>query len=168
MAANPPRLPGAPAPTRTARQLPDAPPSAIGAFGTALGTVAIAVGIGVLGAYMLDLHAHTCDACGHRWRHLGAFNIGDPQSHACGKCGVVQWWKDGVPHVFRSSLQGSFRGPPQKTLISPMQEIRGVRSLALPSGASVPPDRPRALVASSEHGTTHPAHGASATKENQR
>jgi hypothetical protein len=78
-----------------------APPSK--PLGT-LAVLAIVVGIGALGAYALDLHAHTCEACGHRWRHLGAFNLGDPTSHTC-KCGTVQWWKDGIPHVFRDALR---------------------------------------------------------------
>ena len=89
------------------------PPKQSGpSIGGVLGTLAIAVGVGVLGAYMLDLHSHTCEACGNRWRHLGAFNLGDPGAHACSACGTVQWWKDGVPHVFRSAL----REPPRKVL----------------------------------------------------
>lgn len=69
-----------------------------------LGVIAIAFGIGVLGAYALDLHSHTCCACGRKWRHLGAFNLGDPTAHTC-TCGTVQWWKDGIPHVFRTALR---------------------------------------------------------------
>lgn len=157
MAAKRPGPPDA-APTPPRRPQPDAPPSAISAFSTAIGTVAIAIGIGVLGAHMLDMHAHTCEGCGHRWRHLGAFNIGDPQSHTCGKCGVVQWWKDGVPHVFRSALHGTPKGPAPTTLVSRLQEIRGVRSLALPSGAS--------SSTAARGVTSHdPAQLASATKE---
>jgi hypothetical protein len=68
-----------------------------------LGALAVVVGIGALGAYMLDLHGHTCDRCGGRWRHFGAFNLGDEQSHTCSSCGEVQWWKCGVPHVLRGS-----------------------------------------------------------------
>lgn len=75
-------------------------------FGT-LGALAIAVGVGVLGAYMLDLHGHTCERCGRRWRHFGAFNFGDVQSHTC-TCGQVQWWKCGMPHILRGS---QFVGP---------------------------------------------------------
>jgi hypothetical protein len=75
-------------------------------FGT-LGALAIAVGVGVLGAYMLDLHGHACERCGRRWRHFGAFNFGDEQSHTC-TCGQVQWWKCGMPHVLRGS---QFVGP---------------------------------------------------------
>jgi hypothetical protein len=70
-----------------------------------LGVIVLAVGVGVLGAYMLDWHGHQCEACSHKWRHLGAFNLGDPASHTCSKCGTVQWWKDGMPHVFRDVLR---------------------------------------------------------------
>lgn len=69
-----------------------------------LGVVVLAIGAGVLGAYMLDLHSHRCEACNHKWWHLGAFNLGDPVAHTC-KCGTVQWWKDGMPHVFRDVLR---------------------------------------------------------------
>jgi hypothetical protein len=105
----------------------------MGSLGSALGTVALAIGVGMLGAYMLDLHAHTCDACGNRWRHLGAFNVGDPGSHTCGQCGVVQWWKDGVPHVFRSSLHGPATPSLPGRTLGQMQELRGFSRLALPS-----------------------------------
>lgn len=122
-------------------RLPAPRQSAMGSFGSALGTVAIAVGVGMLGAYMLDLHTHTCEACGNRWRHLGAFNIGDPNSHTCGKCGIVQWWKDGVPHVFRSSLQASSGSSGSVAALrakaaSLLPELRGVRPLGLPSEPS--------------------------------
>lgn len=66
-------------------------------------TIALLVGAGALGAYMLDLHGHTCDKCGQRWRHFGAFNLGDEDSHTCARCGQVQWWKCGAPHVLRGS-----------------------------------------------------------------
>lgn len=68
-----------------------------------LATIAITAGVVALGVYALDLHAHTCANCGHRWRHLGAFNLGDEESHKCGRCGQVQWWKCGTPHVLRGS-----------------------------------------------------------------
>ena len=116
-------------PWRTFQEEPHtpAPPS----IGSMLGVIAIAVGVGVFGAYMLDMHSHTCEACGNRWRHLGAFNVGDPESHTCGKCGTVQWWKDGTPHVFRAVL----REPPPKvlpdTLMSRLQEIREAPRLAV-------------------------------------
>lgn len=60
----------------------------------AIGVIAVAFGVGVLGAYMLGLHSHTCE-CGNRWHHLGAFNLGDLEAHTCGRCGTVQWWKSG-------------------------------------------------------------------------
>jgi len=78
-----------------------APPSN-SSFGRVLGALAVAVGVGAIGAYMLDLHGHTC-TCGKRWRHFGAFNLGDAESHTCSQCGQVQWWKDGAPHVLRGS-----------------------------------------------------------------
>jgi hypothetical protein len=79
-----------------------APVQAWKPFGGTFGALAIAVGVGVLGAYMLDLHGHTCVQCGRRWRHFGAFNFGDEQSHTC-TCGQVQWWKCGMPHVLHGS-----------------------------------------------------------------
>jgi len=93
-----------------------------------VGVIAIAVGVGVLGYYMLDGHSHRCEACGYRWRHLGAFNFGDPTAHTCKQCGTVQWWKDGFQHVFRDPTYV----PPSAA--APMQEIRGVPRLELPSG----------------------------------
>ena len=113
---------------------PASPPSP--SLGTVLGTIALALGVGVLGYYMLDGHTHTCESCGHRWRHLGAFNVGDPAAHSC-KCGTVQWWKDGVAHVFRSAL----REPPPKglpdTLVSRLQEIRAAPRSALSSATAL-------------------------------
>lgn len=99
------------------------PPSA--PFGGTLGVIAIAFGIGVLGAYMLDLHGHTCVSCGNRWRHLGAFNMGDQVAHTCGKCGTVQWWKCG--------WEGTFGVPPGSP-VSPRPEFREASRHALPSG----------------------------------
>lgn len=61
-----------------------------------LGVIALAFGIGVAGAFVLDRHSHTCDKCGNRWSHLGAFNGGDLAAHTCSSCGAVQQWKDGV------------------------------------------------------------------------
>lgn len=73
--------------------------------GTTLGrilTIALgAVVIGAVGMYVLDAHAHTCE-CGHRWRHLGAFNLGSESAHTCSRCGARQWWKDGVPAEVRA------------------------------------------------------------------
>lgn len=73
------------------------------AFGSTLGGLLLAIGLGAVGAYMLDLHGHTCEKCGRRWRHFGAFNLGDESSHTCARCGEVQWWKCGAPHVLRGS-----------------------------------------------------------------
>lgn len=139
-------------PAQLRPQPPRPPQSAMSSFGTAIGTVAVAIGVGMLGAYMLDLHKHTCDACGYSWRHLGAFNVGDPNSHTCRSCGTVQWWKDGVPHVFRSSVTGS-TGASASALragaVARLQELRGVRPLGLPSEAprsELPrPETPRLL-----------------------
>jgi len=95
-----------------------------------LGVLAIAFGIGVLGAYMLDLHGHTCCRCGHKWRHLGALNVGNESSHTCSRCGTVQWWKNGVPHAWReghaveTATVGIPGGPP---------DPRGHPQRALPS-----------------------------------
>jgi hypothetical protein len=83
-----------------------------------IGVIAIALGIGVLGAYALDAHGHTCEACGKRWWHLGAFNLGDPTAHTCSSCGTVQWWKNGIPHVFRTAL----RAPPQEDPLMAMYD----------------------------------------------
>ena len=136
MATSDPQLPPwETSPWRTFKEEPTAPPPSIGSM---LGVLAIAVGVGVLGAYMLDMHSHTCEACGTRWRHLGAFNVGDPGAHTCGKCGTVQWWKDGAAHVFRDVL----RHPPPKvlpdTLVSRLQEIRSAPRMALSAATSVP------------------------------
>lgn len=136
---NPPkRPPWETSPWRNVQEPSPAPPPAP-SLGGVIGTVAIAIGVGVLGAYMLDLHSHTCEACGNRWRHLGAFNLGDPVSHTCSKCGTVQWWKDGAPHVFREAL----RQPPPKVLpdalvameagATPRQALEAITSLTWPS-----------------------------------
>jgi len=104
-----------------------------------LGALAIAVGVGVLGYYMLDGHGHTCESCGNRWRHLGAFNLGDPVAHTCKTCGTVQWWKDGVPHVFRDAIQSPPPAVLPDTIASRLQEVRGLPRAALPSGTSLMP-----------------------------
>lgn len=124
---------------KTLRPRPD--PSTTGSIGSVLGTIAIAVGVGLLGYYMLDGHSHTCP-CGHRWRHLGAFNMGDLDAHTCKRCGTVEWWKDGVPHVFREVL----RTPPPKvlpdTIAAGLQELRAVPHLALSSAmAAIAPQK---------------------------
>ena len=72
-------------------------------FGGTLGVIALAFGIGIVGAYVLDAHAHTCDSCGHKWRHLGAFNVGDQDAHTCKRCGTTQWWKCGVPQMIKDA-----------------------------------------------------------------
>ena len=78
-----------------------------------LGMLAIAVGVGAFSYYMLDGHTHTCAACGTRWRHLGAFNFGDPAAHRCSRCGTIQWWKDGFQHVFQDPRYST--PPPERT-----------------------------------------------------
>jgi len=122
----PVRQPPVPSPQRSLVE--PAPPSP--SIGKMLGVVAVALGVGVLGYYAFDGHAHTCESCGHRWRHLGAFNLGDPRAHSCGRCGTVQWWKDGTPHVFRQAL----RSPPPEVLPgvigSPLGRFREVPRLA--------------------------------------
>jgi len=76
-----------------------------------LATIVITAGVFALGAYTLDLHAHTCVNCGHKWRHLGAFNLGDEESHTCSRCGQVQWWKCGTLHVLGGSPPPAERPP---------------------------------------------------------
>jgi hypothetical protein len=100
-------------------------------------TLGAAVGITALGLYVFDCHRHTCESCGNSWQHLGAFNVGDPGSHTCGKCGTVQWWKDGVPHVFRSVL---FQPPPKVMPDAMDARLGGMRGLASaqPSAAPTP------------------------------
>ena len=102
-----------------------------------LATLAFTVGVVAFGLYALDLHGHRCEGCNHKWYHLGAFNAGDPASHTCRQCGAVQWWKDGVPHVFREAL----RRPPPKVLpdsiASRLQEIREGSRRALSSGTAM-------------------------------
>ncbi len=99
-------------------------------FGATLGGLAIAVGLGVLGAYMLDLHGHTCDRCGLRWRHFGAFNLGDEKSHTCSRCGEVQWWKCGAPHVIRGSQFVSSPTVPAAPSMLPASEMPPSAALA--------------------------------------
>jgi len=108
-------------------------PSSSAPLGGTLGVIVLAFGIGVLGAYMLDLHSHQCCKCGHRWRHLGAFNLGDENAHRCARCGTVQWWKDGVPHAYRDA-HAHETTPPPKTASTVPQEFRPMARAALPSG----------------------------------
>lgn len=104
-----------------------------------LATIAFTVGVVAFGLYALDLHSHRCEGegCGHKWYHLGAFNVGDPASHTCARCGSVQWFKDGVPHVFREAL----RRPPPKVLpdsiATRLGEIREGSRRALSSGTAM-------------------------------
>lgn len=114
---------------RNALGTPSAKPS--GSFGT-LGVIAFAFGIGVLGAYMLDLHGHQCCKCGHRWRHLGAFNFGDEPAHTCVRCGTVQWWKDGIPHAFRAAHDAAHAA--KEPVPVDQQDFRSRAFAALPSG----------------------------------
>lgn len=108
------------------------PPKQLGT----IGTIALLVGVGALGMYMLDLHGHTCDQCGYRWRHLGAFNLGDEESHTCSQCGGVQWWKNGVPHVLRGSqFIASPRGP-ESVLPPPSTGAYGAPALPSSYGMS--------------------------------
>ena len=112
-------------------QEPAEPASSIGG---ALGTLAVALGVGVFAAYALDLHTHVCESCGHSWRHLGALNHGDPKAHTCSRCETIQWIKDGVPHVFREVL----RTPPRMVLsdavVSRLKEVGAAPRLALNPG----------------------------------
>jgi len=73
------------------------------ALGGTLGVIAIALGVGLVAGYMLDAHGHTCDQCGNKWWHLGAFNFNDQPAHTCSKCSAVQWWKNGVPLAVREA-----------------------------------------------------------------
>lgn len=119
----------------SARNSPPPPSSPPPSVGKMLGTVAVALGIGMLGVYMLDLHTHTCEVCGNSWRHMGAFNVGDPGSHTCVKCGTVQWWKDGVPHVFRSVL---YQPPPKVMPDAMAARLGGMRDYARLAGNAAP------------------------------
>jgi len=112
------------------------PPSPYSLRGT-LGSIVIVAGVVALGAYALDLHSHACESCGHRWRHLGAFNIGDERSHTCARCGQVQWWKDGVPQVVRNA-HARLHATHTTNVV---QELRDTLRRALPSGR--PQETPR-------------------------
>jgi hypothetical protein len=132
MTSSPNRPPWETLPWRSFHQsLPEVPPAK--SIGT-LGVLAIAAGVGVLGYFMLDGHSHSCEACGHRWRHLGAFNLGDATAHTCKKCGTVQWWKDGFQHVFRDPLYVSASEEAPGSISQQRQEIREVPQPGLPSG----------------------------------
>ena len=112
------------------------PPRDPNSVSSMLGTIALAIGVGVIGAYALDLHSHSCEACGHKWRHLGVLNLGDPVAHSCKQCGTVQWWKDGMPHVFRTAL----REPPPSVLPgATVARLLGRQSPSLPIPLSIVP-----------------------------
>jgi len=140
-------------PWRTFQEEP--PQKASGTLGI-LGSLAIAVGVGVLGYHMLDGHAHQCDACGCRWRHFGAFNLNDEESHRCSRCGQVQWWKDGAPHVLRGSefaalpslsattaalgaatARGALTAPVPQLALAATPPVFAMRSLAAPRAPAV-------------------------------
>ena len=108
-----------------------------------LGKIAVTVGLGVLGYYLLDGHSHTCEACGKRWRHLGAFNFGEVPAHTCAVCGTVQFWKDGFKHVFPDQGQRFASGAPTNSILAGLQEIREFAQQAIPSMAPAsPPQQP--------------------------
>lgn len=106
------------------------------------GKLAVTVGLGVLGYYLLDGHSHTCEACGKRWRHLGAFNFGEVPAHTCAVCGTVQFWKDGFKHVFPDSAQRTAPSAPSGSFLAGLQEIRDFARHAIPSIAPADPPQP--------------------------
>lgn len=113
-------------------------------FGGTLGALAVVAGVVAIGTYMLDLHGHTCDKCGRRWRHFGAFNLGDADSHTCSRCGEVQWWKCGAPHVMRGSQFVERNG----VSVEPSQEA--LRPAFAPPGvAAIPAAFPGAFAGAS-------------------
>lgn len=81
---------------------PAHPPKPGPTLGGTLGIIAIAVSVGVIASFTLDLHSHTC-SCGNRWWHLGAFAQGSEPSHTCGRCGTLEWFKSGVPAHLRQA-----------------------------------------------------------------
>jgi len=134
---------------------PPPPPRAAqktGFFGSPLGMLAIVVGAGVIGGYALDWHKHTCESCGRRWSHFGAFNLGDEESHTCSRCGEVQWWKCGARHVLRGA---QYVDPP-----APMQEQPQPQPAVAgyPSPAALPGPSPYPTTPCPVHG--HHAHPA--------
>lgn len=103
-------------------------------FGSTLGVIGVALGLGVIGAFALDLHSHTCDKCGRKWRHLGAFNAGDERAHSCPACGEAQWWKTGASPAQRDRLLVD-----QATAGLPMQEMPPNTIAAPPPSAIAAP-----------------------------
>lgn len=96
---SPPRTPNSqltPTPTPPAQKTGQA-------FGGPLGVIAIALGVGIIAGYTLDIHSHRCDRCSRKWWHFGMFNLGDESAHRCPNCGAVQWWKSSVPAELRQA-----------------------------------------------------------------
>lgn len=119
-------------------------------FGGTLGVIAIALGVGFVAAYTLDAHSHTCDSCGHKWWHLGAFNLGDVGAHRCDRCSAMQWWKGNVPDEFRHAHNAyghdSWSYPmPEGTVVCPPHQARWPEAPAFVSADPMPliPSRDR-------------------------
>lgn len=96
-----------------AERRPSGSRSAARSFGLLNGLL-VAACLGVAGTLVykaLDVHSHTCDACGTRWSHTGARQHGVAEAHACPSCGQVQWWRDGVPHEVRAAHEAAERQP---------------------------------------------------------
>lgn len=118
------------------------------------GAIALALGVGALGVYALDYHRHSCEQCGARWGHFGAFNLGDEASHTCSHCGQVQWWKCGAPHVLRGS---QFVDPPTP----PASAFANVPTVALPPEYTYTPAvPPPAYAPPTDFSYAPPAHPA--------
>lgn len=64
------------------------------AMQTTFRVVLFGAAVALFGSIIFDRHGHTCERCGEKWAHLGTFNAGKQSSHACPRCGTVQWWKD--------------------------------------------------------------------------
>jgi len=105
---------------RSLSPLPPTPPRQGSFFGKVVGYGAAAIALGVLAALAWDFHGHTCDLCGAKWKHLGAWNVGDEEAHTCPKCGARQWWKDGAPRLSQLySDAGLFTRMPEGLVASP-------------------------------------------------
>jgi hypothetical protein len=114
---------------------PPRQPKPFGVVSGALGTLVLALGAGIIGAYALDLHSHSCDRCGRHWKHFGAFNLGDEASHTCSSCGEVQWWKCGAPHVLRGS---QFVAASMTNIALPSSQAYNPHELPVGAGTYVP------------------------------
>jgi hypothetical protein len=57
------------------------------------------IGAGYLVVRVLDVHRHTCCACGSTWAHAGAMLRDRVSAHTCPGCGSEQWWRlgEGTP-----------------------------------------------------------------------